>query len=214
MVTLLALMGYCLFIGGCSSNKPPVIVETLNLTAASSKASTIHHGKGNTYMLEMSEKTNFFTDRQWCSIEAALKNCGLLETVAVLTRSPTLHLSDVGHMIVNAYRLSIYIAYLDDEAIASWMPTDLNKSGNDLKNWTEWYHSLKTLSAKSDLLRYALLYKFGGRYVDFDVIVRKDLREFNNTIGMQKEAFVNQAVLIFDKGSEFLKDLLSVIQDR
>ncbi|KAF5728928.1 putative Alpha 1 4-glycosyltransferase family protein [Tripterygium wilfordii] len=58
----------------------------------------------------------------------------------------------------------------------------------------------------SNLLRLALLYKFGGIYIDTDVIVLKSLAKLRNSIGAQtinletgKWSRLNNAVLIFDK---------------
>ena len=58
----------------------------------------------------------------------------------------------------------------------------------------------------SNLLRLALLYKFGGAYIDADVVVLKSFSKLRNTIGAQnfdvrtgKWSRLNNAVLIFDK---------------
>ncbi|KAF5742264.1 putative Alpha 1 4-glycosyltransferase family protein [Tripterygium wilfordii] len=58
----------------------------------------------------------------------------------------------------------------------------------------------------SNLLRLALLYKYGGIYIDTDVIVLRSLAELRNSIGAQtinletgKWSRLNNAVLIFDK---------------
>lgn len=58
----------------------------------------------------------------------------------------------------------------------------------------------------SNILRLALLYKFGGIYMDLDVIVLKSFSKLRNTIGAQnldtrtkKWSRLNNAVLIFDK---------------
>lgn len=59
----------------------------------------------------------------------------------------------------------------------------------------------------SNLLRLALLYKFGGVYIDTDVIVLKSLGQLRNAIGAQtidletgKWSRLNNAVMVFDKG--------------
>ncbi|MED6207527.1 hypothetical protein PIB30_036684 [Stylosanthes scabra] len=58
----------------------------------------------------------------------------------------------------------------------------------------------------SNLLRLALLYKFGGAYVDADVMVLKSFSKLRNTIGAQnldprtgEWSRLNNAVLVFDK---------------
>lgn len=63
----------------------------------------------------------------------------------------------------------------------------------------------------SNLLRLALLYKFGGIYLDTDVIVLKSFSKLRNTIGAQTVdpgtknwTRLNNAVLIFDKNHPLL----------
>ncbi|KAK7302750.1 hypothetical protein RJT34_13646 [Clitoria ternatea] len=58
----------------------------------------------------------------------------------------------------------------------------------------------------SNLVRLALLYKFGGTYIDADVMVLKSFSKLRNTIGAQnfdaksgKWSRLNNAVLVFDK---------------
>ncbi|CAJ1961626.1 unnamed protein product [Sphenostylis stenocarpa] len=58
----------------------------------------------------------------------------------------------------------------------------------------------------SNVLRLALLYKFGGAYIDLDVMVLKSFSKLRNTIGAQnfdaktgQWSRLNNAVLIFDK---------------
>ncbi|KAK4271507.1 hypothetical protein QN277_020193 [Acacia crassicarpa] len=84
-----------------------------------------------------------------------------------------------------------------------------------------WYNSLKEGNVNpgeislgqnlSNLLRLALLYKFGGIYMDADVIVLKSLSKLRNTIGAQnldaktgKWSRLNNALLIFDKNHPLL----------
>ncbi|CAA7029659.1 unnamed protein product [Microthlaspi erraticum] len=64
----------------------------------------------------------------------------------------------------------------------------------------------------SNLLRLVLLYKYGGIYLDTDVIIIKPLNNLHNVIGAQtvdpvtrKWSRLNNAVLIFDKNHPLLK---------
>ncbi|KAJ4703433.1 putative Alpha 1,4-glycosyltransferase family protein [Melia azedarach] len=85
----------------------------------------------------------------------------------------------------------------------------------------EWFNKLKKGNIDpgfislgqnlSNLLRLALLYKFGGIYLDTDVIVLKNLSKLRNTIGAQTMdsetknwSRLNNAVLIFDKNHPLL----------
>ncbi|KAF8084222.1 hypothetical protein N665_0728s0009 [Sinapis alba] len=68
----------------------------------------------------------------------------------------------------------------------------------------------------SNLLRLVLLYKFGGIYLDTDVIILKPLTNLHNVIGAQtvdpvtrKWSRLNNAVLIFDKNHPLLKSFIN-----
>ncbi|RID44746.1 hypothetical protein BRARA_I01519 [Brassica rapa] len=67
----------------------------------------------------------------------------------------------------------------------------------------------------SNILRLVLLYKFGGIYLDTDVIILKPLTSLHNVIGAQtvdpvtrKWSRLNNAVLIFDKNHPLLKSFI------
>ncbi|MCL7026138.1 hypothetical protein MKW94_020126 [Papaver nudicaule] len=67
----------------------------------------------------------------------------------------------------------------------------------------------------SNLLRLAVLYKFGGIYIDTDVLVLKNLSKLRNTIGAQtidletrNWSRLNNAVLIFDKKHPLLEKFI------
>jgi len=56
-----------------------------------------------------------------------------------------------------------------------------------------------SISHMSDLLRTALLYKYGGIYFDLDVIPIKNFEQFTNTVALESNDGVNVAVLVFEK---------------
>lgn len=67
----------------------------------------------------------------------------------------------------------------------------------------------------SNLIRLAMLYKYGGLYVDTDIIVLKDFSELRNTIGAQSVDSVtkqwtrlNNAIMIFDVNHPILLDFM------
>ena len=47
------------------------------------------------------------------------------------------------------------------------------------------YENWCALTHLSDLMRALLLYKFGGFYLDFDTLVRADLRKIKNSVGIE-----------------------------
>ncbi|KAK4742568.1 hypothetical protein SAY87_000569 [Trapa incisa] len=67
----------------------------------------------------------------------------------------------------------------------------------------------------SNLIRLAVLYKYGGIYLDTDVVLLKDVTGLRNTVGAQsvdpktrKWSRLNGAVMIFDKGHPVLLKFL------
>ncbi|XP_064468960.1 lactosylceramide 4-alpha-galactosyltransferase-like [Ornithodoros turicata] len=56
----------------------------------------------------------------------------------------------------------------------------------------------------SDALRLALVYKFGGAYMDIDIVNLKPLNGLRNCISRSQEDMVSNAFLFFDRGHPFL----------
>ncbi|KAH6773722.1 hypothetical protein C2S52_003373 [Perilla frutescens var. hirtella] len=88
-----------------------------------------------------------------------------------------------------------------------------------------WYNQLKRGNVNpgeislgqnlSNLLRIGLLYRFGGIYLDTDVVVLKSFSELRNAIGAQTKDLttgnwsrLNNAVMIFDKGHPLLREFI------
>ncbi|PIN16313.1 Alpha-1,4-N-acetylglucosaminyltransferase [Handroanthus impetiginosus] len=84
-----------------------------------------------------------------------------------------------------------------------------------------WYNQLKRGNVNpgdislgqnlSNLLRLGLLYRFGGIYIDTDILILKSFHNLKNTIGAQALELatgnwsrLNNAVMIFDKGHPLL----------
>ena len=78
-------------------------------------------------------------------------------------------------------------------------------------------HKMKTVSDgihwyshETDLLRLLLLYKFGGVYLDTDVIVVRSLDNLvANVLGWESKNLANGAIMKFEKGHPFLEACLS-----
>ncbi|XP_069084419.1 lactosylceramide 4-alpha-galactosyltransferase [Pleurodeles waltl] len=57
----------------------------------------------------------------------------------------------------------------------------------------------------SDACRIALIWKFGGIYLDTDFIVLKNLKNLTNSIGIQSRYLLNGAFLSFDRRHKFME---------
>lgn len=77
--------------------------------------------------------------------------------------------------------------YASDTPLADWLSSE------------KLFMSQYLNSHVSDFLRYLSLYKFGGTYMDLDVIVQKSLDDIEpNYAGAESENFVAAGVINFD----------------
>nr|XP_014339662.1 PREDICTED: lactosylceramide 4-alpha-galactosyltransferase-like [Latimeria chalumnae]XP_014339663.1 PREDICTED: lactosylceramide 4-alpha-galactosyltransferase-like [Latimeria chalumnae] len=79
--------------------------------------------------------------------------------------------------------------------------------GTPLADWwyrLDSYYEPYLFPVLSDACRLALLYKYGGIYLDTDIIVLKNLMNLTNALGIQSSFKLNGAVLAFEPRHEFL----------
>ncbi|KAL8167963.1 hypothetical protein V2J09_009462 [Rumex salicifolius] len=77
--------------------------------------------------------------------------------------------------------------------------------------WYEWRKTKFYSTHYSELVRLAALYKYGGVYLDADVIVLRPISSLKNTVGMEDIAAnspLNGAVMAFRKNSPFIEECL------
>ncbi|CAH2078493.1 unnamed protein product [Thlaspi arvense] len=78
--------------------------------------------------------------------------------------------------------------------------------------WFDWRKTKFYPTHYSELVRLAALYKYGGIYLDSDVIVLGPLSSLKNTLGVEDQAAgesLNGAVMSFEKKSSFLLECLN-----
>jgi hypothetical protein len=99
------------------------------------------------------------------------------------------------------------------------MDIDTITYGTYLNSWINEYNYTKHMDHKNyyshvtDIIRVALLYKYGGVYIDYDAIVTKNLRNLGNIISDHDAPgkFANGAVMKFSQGHPFLAFILEQI---
>ncbi|KAL5537398.1 hypothetical protein UlMin_045207 [Ulmus minor] len=77
--------------------------------------------------------------------------------------------------------------------------------------WFEWRKTKYYAAHYSELVRLAALYKYGGIYLDSDIIVLKSLSSLSNSVGMEdqvKGSSLNGAVMAFRRHSPFIMECL------
>ncbi|XP_022720233.1 uncharacterized protein At4g19900-like [Durio zibethinus] len=77
--------------------------------------------------------------------------------------------------------------------------------------WFEWRKTKFYPTHYSELVRLAALYKYGGIYIDSDIIVLKPLLALNNSVGLEDQlagSSLNGALMAFRKQSPFIMECL------
>ncbi|XP_062187339.1 uncharacterized protein At4g19900-like [Phragmites australis] len=123
----------------------------------------------------------------------------------VVMLSEKLELKFFKEFVKEGYKVTVAVPNLDE--LLDSTPTHVFASV-----WYEWQQTEYYPLHYSELVRLAALYKYGGIYIDSDVIVLKPLTLFRNSIGATKEVYRNSsfsgAVLAFEKQRPFLVECL------
>lgn len=149
----------------------------------------------NVFFIETGELTNDvkIKARQACAIEsAAMTNPHLKVFVLYSSIERFKALQVTQHIEAILSYPNVFINYLNMEQFSVGTPLkDFINSGKLSK-------SLYRMEHTSDVLRYLVLWKFGGTYLDSDMIVRKRLDATSNYACRQSEDEINGAILNLD----------------
>jgi len=106
---------------------------------------------------------------------------------------------------------------LPDWEIKLWTDKDIQLL--DLQN-RQYFEEETNYGAKSDILRYELLYKFGGVYIDIDIEVVKSLTQLNHAYefyaGLEagdNEAIIGNSIIASIPGHPIMKDCIDQIKE-
>ncbi|KAM0870658.1 hypothetical protein ACQ4PT_039886 [Festuca glaucescens] len=123
----------------------------------------------------------------------------------VVVLSETLELEAFQEFVKEGYKVAVAVPNLDE--LLEGTPTHIFASV-----WYEWRKTINYPLHYSELVRLAALYRFGGIYLDSDVVVLKPLKSFRNSVGtvkqVSKDSSFSGAVLVFEKKSPFLAECL------
>lgn len=154
---------------------------------------------GNIFFLETSERTNpnfLFT----CSVESAARAHPEARVVVLMKGLP-----GGGAPLPRCLGISLLGCFPN----VQMLPLDLEAlfRGTPLAAWhaamrRRWEPYL--LPVLSDAARIALLWKFGGVYLDTDFIVLRSLSNLSNALGAQSRYILNGAFLAFERQHAFL----------
>ncbi|NXK02104.1 A4GAT galactosyltransferase, partial [Herpetotheres cachinnans] len=155
---------------------------------------------GDLFFVETSERTSpsyLFT----CSVESAARTHPRTRVVVLMKG-----LANGNASLPNHWGFSLLSSFPN----VGIQPLDLTElfSGTPL---AEWYLQAQQrrepyfLPVLSDACRIAIMWKFGGIYLDTDFIVLKNLKNLTNALGMQSQDVLNGAFLSFKPKHEFIK---------
>ncbi|NXW40651.1 A4GAT galactosyltransferase, partial [Nyctiprogne leucopyga] len=154
---------------------------------------------GNMFFVETSEQTSpsyLFT----CSVESAARTHPETRVVVLMKG-----LANNNASLPNHWAFSLLSCFPNVEI----RPLDLPElfSGTPLAKWylqSEHQKEPFFLPVLSDACRMAIMWKFGGIYLDTDFIVLRNLKNLINALGMQSEHLLNGAFLSFKPRHEFM----------
>ncbi|KAK1426970.1 hypothetical protein QVD17_15652 [Tagetes erecta] len=159
------------------------------------------------FMIWMSSYMRVFGDREFIAIDALFKS------------NPDSCLMILSNTMDSTYGFQILKPVIDRGYRVQAIAPDLEFlfKNTPAQSWLDHIKKGKRNPGKiplgqniSNLIRLAVLYKFGGVYIDTDFIVLKDFSSLRNSIGAQSVSLsgnwtrLNNAVLIFDKNHSLL----------
>ncbi|KAI9122623.1 hypothetical protein K1719_006463 [Acacia pycnantha] len=125
--------------------------------------------------------------------------------VCVVVFSETVELDFFKDNFVNdGYKIAVAMPNLDE--LLKDTPTHVFASV-----WFEWRKINFYPTHYSELIRLAALYKYGGIYLDSDIIVLRPISSLNNSVGVEDHvagSSLNGAVMAFKRHSLFIKECL------
>ena len=169
------------------------------------------HSEGNNQIFFVESFNKSSIRGRWaCALESAINFSNL--PVKVIMTSAVLNLAKplFRNLFNQFYSHKTIFFTIDAEKLLSNTPIE---GMLQVLNATNTY--------KSDLMRAALLYKYGGFHLDFDALTRSDLSRIRNSIGLegftlpsfkcqlefsqQKTMFDTNGVMQFNKGNPSIK---------
>ncbi|CAG0924562.1 unnamed protein product [Notodromas monacha] len=182
-----------------SKPEPEVVNSKLDLRNISAE----DFAKNSIYLLETSGR-QFLSPKQLCCVESAARYNPKKQIVVLSTADallyPTLATSIArNHSNIIFRRVDVAEAFRNSPLKSM----DINST---LKQ------SMFVTEHTSDLLRLVLLYEHGGTYMDFDMIVLKELPKVANGVATADDGkYLANGFLIFEKGHPVMLDCLTNI---
>ncbi|XP_050699124.1 lactosylceramide 4-alpha-galactosyltransferase-like [Eriocheir sinensis] len=172
--------------------KDAVILPFLNRDVKPSK------DRLNVFLTEMSCSPRPLY-RSWCALESwALQNRRASVWLVMLGKA--VDPSDGLLLALSEAYPNLRLVTMDLDWLFSSLPTHrLFSSG-------QWAGSTWPGKSLSNMVRLALVWRFGGFYTDFDTVCLRDVQGLSNVVGSQSSEIVNNAVFHFEHHHPFVQD--------
>lgn len=166
----------------------------------------------NIFFIETGDSTRDVTlnARQACAIEsAAMTNPNMRVHVLYASRERLKNLTMSPEVAAVLLYPNVMFSHLDVKKLAAGSPLEKLLASDKLSK------SKFKLQHTSDVLRLLVLWKYGGTYLDTDVIVRKRI-DLKNFACPESADFMNGAVLNFDllEGRNLIKVFIETLNER
>ncbi|XP_048405265.1 lactosylceramide 4-alpha-galactosyltransferase-like [Stegostoma tigrinum] len=161
-----------------------------------------YHAHDNTtiFFVEVSDRTNP-TFLSLCSVESAARSHPRAKIVFYMKGLSAAKAKTFGISLLNCFP-NVEIRPLD--LIDLFADTPLSLWYSRLHQWWQPY----LIPTIADACRLVLLWKYGGIYLDTDIIVLKNLLNLTNSLGKEEQYLLNTAFLSFDRGHDFIGNCL------
>ncbi|XP_021724216.1 uncharacterized protein At4g19900-like isoform X2 [Chenopodium quinoa] len=122
----------------------------------------------------------------------------------IVVFSETIELDFFKEFLKDGFKIAVTMPNLEE--LLKDTPTSIFTSV-----WHEWRTTKFYSTHYSELIRLAALYKYGGVYLDCDIVVLKPISGFRNSVGMEEltpGSPLNGAVMAFNKHSLFIRQCM------
>ncbi|GFT77118.1 alpha-1,4-N-acetylglucosaminyltransferase, partial [Nephila pilipes] len=157
-----------------------------------------HHCIDNPVFFVETSGSNILTPRQACAVESTARHNPSLKINVLMTPINGINSNDV---LIRKLRNISNIQIIDIK---------INELVCETPIWN-WYVSGKWKKSKwkashlSDALRFFLIWKYGGIYLDMDIVTLRSLEHLKNSAITENWERVASGILIFDKKHELMR---------
>ncbi|CAL1267829.1 unnamed protein product [Larinioides sclopetarius] len=142
--------------------------------------------------------SNVLTPRQACAIESTARHNPSFQVNVLMTPVKSIDFSDPFIKTISSLT-NVHLIHVSIENLVC---------GSPVWKWfvsEKWKKSQWQASHLSDALRFFLIWKYGGMYLDMDIVCLRSMEHLRNAAITENWDRVASGILIFQKGHELMK---------